>query len=270
MNLRTDDVNLSTVASVIRWADAHYFYLVPMVSARDGKCAIHGEGCKGKHPKYKKDTQWSLARENLFLLECGLSHILVLDVDPRSGGMESLVSLMTMCGELNPQLIVRTGSGGYHYYYADWIRPSRYKQGTIMPGIDIKAGQNAYVVCPGMPHHSGNYYKVVKNGVPADPPQALVEFILKTLAAPQLRKPEGGLKSHTTYPTILDLLDMTKFKESGQGWRGAHPVHESASGQDFIITPDGCFWHCWRHGSSGGRKKLQQMLNGTAQCEDFA
>lgn len=266
----TDTVDITTVADAIRWADRHHFYLVPMVSAFNGVCAIHGEGCKGKHPKYKKDTLWSLNRERLFLLECGLSHILVLDVDPRNGGMESLVNLMGMCGDLNPQVIVRTGSGGYHYYYADWIRPSRFKPGTILPGIDIKAGQNAYVVCPGMPHHSGNYYKLVKDGIPTDVPERLEEFILKTLAIPQREKPAGGMQLHSPQPTLFDLLDMTTFKDTGQGWRGAHPVHGSTSGQNFIITPDGCFWHCFRHGTSGGRKKLQQMLNGTAHCEDFA
>lgn len=261
---------LKTVSDVIRWADDHHFHLIPMVSAKNGVCAIHGEGCKGKHPKYKSGTPWSLSRERLFLLDCGLSHILVVDVDPRSGGMESLVQLMGMVGELKPQLIVRTGGGGYHYYYSDFFRPCRFKPGTIMPGIDIKVGSNAFVVCPGMPHHSGNYYEVVKDGVPTDVPEKLEEFILKTLARPE-RAPVGTSFSPTSpQPTILDLLDMNKFKESGQGWRGPHPVHESTSGNDFIVTPDGCFWHCWRHGSSGGRKRLLDMIQGSAHCEDFA
>jgi hypothetical protein len=253
-----------TLSEVVQWADKHNFYLVPMVSAYNGVCAIHGADCKGKHPKYKKETVWSMNREKLFLIDCGLSHILVMDVDPRNGGMESLVHLMGMCGELNPEIIVRTGSGGYHYYYADWVRPERYKSGSIMPGIDIKTGQNSFIVCPGMPHHSGNYYKLIKDGIPADMPEPLETLVLKSCAPKQ--KKNTSLITRTS-PVLFDLLDMSKFKETGQGWRGPHPVHGSTTGTNFIVTPDGTFWHCWQHGSSGGRRKLEQMIRGELTCE---
>jgi len=260
------------VPNVILWADKHEFYLVPMVSAYNGVCAIHGEGCKGKHPKYKIGTPWDIHREKLFLLETGKSHILVVDIDPRSGGFESLTQLMRMCGELNPQLIVRTGGGGYHYYYADWVRPCAYKSGNIMPGIDIKAGTNSFVVCPSMPHHSGNFYELIQDGIPLDPPDKLTTFILKHCAKPHVKSnatvTEASTKSYPPGKVLFDLVDMKMFTETGQGWRGSHPAHGSDSGSNFVITPDGQFWHCWRHGTSGGRGKLERMIAGTLACED--
>jgi hypothetical protein len=261
-------------SDVVRWADDHHFYLVPMVSANGGVCAIHGEGCKGKHPKYKLDTEWDIQREKLFLFETGKSHLLVLDIDSRAGGFESLTQLMTICGELNPQIIVRTGGGGYHYYYADWVRPSVFKSGSIMSGIDIKAGSNSFVVCPGMPHHAGNYYELIQDGIPHDPPEKLAAFILKSLKGSREVKDganttiEAVKRNYHQGKVLFDLVDIKKFAVTGQGWRGPHPVHGSDSGTNFVITPDGQFWHCWRHGTSGGRGKLERMIRGETNCEE--
>jgi len=249
----------------IAWADRHHFHLTPIHVARNGFCTCGRDECKGKHRKYKVGTPWNLKNERYFALDCELSHIIVLDIDPRSGGFQSLEELMELVGKLSPELIIRTGGGGYHYYYADWYRPHRYKSGSLMPGIDIKAGHHSIVVAPWMPHHSGSYYELIQDGVPQDPPEKLEEM-LERMGKP--KEKHNQPLTNVTGKTLFDLLDMSKFSKVSDGWRGPHPCHDSASGNNFMISPDGVFWRCWRHGSYGGRTRLMQMLNGE-HCEAF-
>lgn len=71
--------------------------------------------------------------------------LIVVDVDAHKGGFESLPLL----GELPATFTVRTPRGGRHFYY---LAPDDLALGQcqdIEPGIDIKAGNGAYVVGPG-------------------------------------------------------------------------------------------------------------------------
>jgi putative DNA primase/helicase len=86
------------------------------------------------------------------------SNIVVLDVDPRSGGLEALEDLKTRIGDLPATLSVRTGSGGSHFYFrprdGEVLSNSASKLG---PGLDFKA-ENGFVVAPPSLHVSGNRY----------------------------------------------------------------------------------------------------------------
>jgi hypothetical protein len=76
-----------------------------------------------------------------------------------------------------------------------------------------------------------------------------------------------GAPIYQTTAQIWDLVDMSTFKKDSSGnYRGVHPSHGSESGTNFLIEADGRYWHCWRHGSSGGRKKLQKILAGLIEC----
>ncbi|MDO8490364.1 MAG: bifunctional DNA primase/polymerase [bacterium] len=83
-----------------------------------------------------------------------ISGIVVIDVDKKSGGLESIKNFST---PLTP--IVQTGGGGFHYYYA-CPKNARIKTcaGDIAPGIDIR-GEGGYVVAPPSLHLSGNRYE---------------------------------------------------------------------------------------------------------------
>jgi len=179
-----------------------------------------------KHPKYKASTSWDMEKESLFLIECGLSHILVVDIDPRDGGLESLAAMENM----SPELIIQTGSGGYHYYFADWVRPSRYKPGKILPGIDIKAGHNSYVVAPYMPHPDGTYYEIIRDGIPMELPERISEMIISSRPR---AKTNSTITSEEENPCLryLTLVDMSKFTETSSGYIGPHPVHDSSTGK---------------------------------------
>lgn len=92
---------------------------------------------------------------NIAIVTGEISKIVVVDIDPIHGGNESAKGL-----HLPPTYIVRTGSGGTHYYFR-WPHqlPPPNKKGYL-PGIDLQ-GTAAYVVAPPSVHPNGNAYEAV-------------------------------------------------------------------------------------------------------------
>jgi hypothetical protein len=80
---------------------------------------------------------------------------LVVDVDPRNGGDESLFALEAQHGELPATLVARTGSGGMHIVLA---RPEGVDfRGKLARGIDL-LGAGRYIVAAPSVHPSGGAY----------------------------------------------------------------------------------------------------------------
>jgi len=105
-------------------------------------------------------TKWPDA--NIGIVTGQLSRLLVVDVDPRHGGLESLPRLESIIGPLPVSYTVTTGGGGTHYYFAlppGVAVPS--SNGKIAPGIDIKA-DGGYIVAPPSLHKSGRCYERVE------------------------------------------------------------------------------------------------------------
>lgn len=100
-------------------------------------------------------SRWRTA--NFGVVTGEASGLLVLDVDPRARGDESLEALLHTLGSLPPTPRVLTGGGGDHLYF---LFPERLGSlvGCAAPGIDVKAG-GGYVVGPGSVHENGRSYK---------------------------------------------------------------------------------------------------------------
>ncbi|MBL8696034.1 MAG: bifunctional DNA primase/polymerase, partial [Planctomycetes bacterium] len=61
-------------------------------------------------------TRWPDA--NVGLATGSPSGLIVVDVDPRNGGLESLASLPEWKAHIEQTLCVRTGGGGFHAYFS--------------------------------------------------------------------------------------------------------------------------------------------------------
>jgi hypothetical protein len=93
------------------------------------------------------------------------SGIVVLDVDKKHGGLESLHTLLDAHGyDWAETLAVVTGGGGRHFYFQHPGHPVRNRAG-ILPGIDIR-GDGGYVVAPPSLHESGEAYRYVNEDAP--------------------------------------------------------------------------------------------------------
>ncbi|MER2266691.1 bifunctional DNA primase/polymerase [Methylobacterium oxalidis] len=163
-------------------------------------CTCGSEKCQnpGKHPLaslaprgLKNATTCQSTVERWFTrapaanvgLATGL--IIVLDVDPRHGGDESLRQLEAVHGPLPLTWRVLTGGGGEHIFF----RPPagvevRNSAGLLGPGLDVR-GVGGYVVAPSSLHASGRTYEWSVDHHPDETPLApMPDWMLEALGPP--------------------------------------------------------------------------------------
>jgi hypothetical protein len=153
------------------------------------------------------------------------SGTVIIDVDPRKGGMETLRGLQAEHGYLPPTRLHATGGGGFHYMlsYPEGVKelPSR----TIGPGVELKA-DGAGVVLPPSKHASGGRYEVL-----IDAPLAPLPWWVAKLVR-ELRLLPGGAEKPTE----------SRFKLPEH-------IYETASPRNRTLFDYGCSLraHGWDH-----------------------
>ncbi len=165
----------------------------------DGALALAGRGwpvfpCRGQVPRTRnglKDATtdpgmiagwWEQWPDADVAVACGAG-LLVLDVDPRHGGDQSLAELEAVHGELPETEEVATGGGGRHLYFAVG-QAVRNSVGKVGAGLDIR-GDGGYVICPPSIHASGTTYEWASRE-PVDPAPA-PQWLLDAASGQQLR-----------------------------------------------------------------------------------
>ena len=102
-----------------------------------------GNGCKDATCDVGTITTWWTKYHDANIGIATGRGIMVLDVDPRNGGDETLDDLQTQYGVLPQTVVAITGSGGTHYFYSC---PSGAElKATLGRGLDVK-GAGGYVV----------------------------------------------------------------------------------------------------------------------------
>ena len=190
----------------------------------------------GKHPIAKgglyRATQdeatifgwWAIwPQANIGIRTGQVSGLLVLDVDPRNGGSESLEKLLSRYRELPDTLVCATGGGGWHYYFA-YPGPGLVQlKGKVpgYPGLDIKC-DGGYVVAPPSRHFSGGTYRWQKDWrttAIAPVPEWLLELIRVE------EKTAGRQQRCSTRGAELD----SAMHGTDPGGPGDHPAAEGGS-----------------------------------------
>lgn len=126
---------------------------------------------------------------NLGIVTGALSNLVVLDIDARHGGSQSLALLELEHGTLPDTVEAQTGGGGRHIYF---VHPGGvvHNRAGLAAGIDFR-GDAGCVVAPPSLHPSGRRYQ----WVPRRSPQ---EIALAALPAWLLRfvRPSGTRAGH--------------------------------------------------------------------------
>jgi len=167
---------------------------------RDGHrgCSCSRENCSqpAKHPFGRivrtgvKDASKDLAtverwfartRFNIGIATGVVSGIIVLDIDPRHGGDETLAALESEYGTLPSTWRFLTGGGGEHVVFRHPGARIPNSAGKLGPGIDVR-GDGGYIVAPPSVHISGRSYAISVDHHPddvalAEAPAWLVERI---------------------------------------------------------------------------------------------
>lgn len=205
--------------------------VVPLHSFVDGRCTCGKSDCSSpaKHPLTPKGVKsatcdqhtinnwWSEAEIANVGIATG-NGLLVLDIDAKSGGLESLAAWEWANGSLPLTPAVATGGGGFHYYFQIPAGTVIGNRAGIAPGIDLR-GDAGYVVAPPSLHKSGELYRWVV--APGEAPLAavptwlwqLIEGRSKQSSATPMPKQSGGMKLTVQ---SADDLDSHPGAEEGQ------------------------------------------------------
>lgn len=156
------------------WYASHGLAVFPVHSVADGRCSCGNADCAnaGKHPRTARGLTdatmvsdkikafWTAAPDANVGIATGLSDLVVVDVDPRHDGDESLAVLRAAIGaECFETVTALTGGGGQHLYYrAPESLDIRNSAGLLGPGLDVRAN-GGYVLAPPSSHASGNPYR---------------------------------------------------------------------------------------------------------------
>ncbi len=115
------------------------------------------------------------------------SGVWALDVDAPSPehGADGVAALRGLCdrhGPLPPRPHGRSGGGGHLLVFRDAGHPIRAKTGTPAPGLDPRAGRNAFTIAPSR-HRRGGRYRWVVAPWELEPPVA-PDWLLEALRPP--------------------------------------------------------------------------------------
>ena len=172
---------MNTTAKIREFAEIYSYrgwHILPIWGISAGACDCHSPHCQapGKHPLSAiaphgiKDAttdmsiigSWLMMQPNANIGIATGKHsgLVVLDIDSRHGGDDSLFDLEATNGKLPPTLEVLTGGGGRHLYYKypAGVQYVKSNAGQLGPGLDIRA-DGGYVVAPPSIHASGRTYE---------------------------------------------------------------------------------------------------------------
>jgi hypothetical protein len=146
----------------------------PVWGIKDGRCGCGAQDCSnaGKHPiaslapRGFQDATTDLPTIRRWWTQSPDANIgapttdwcVVLDVDRRHGGEQTLATLEQQHGALPETATVLTGGGGRHLYFARPQITIRNSAGKIGVGLDIRA-VGGYVLLPPSTHISGGTYR---------------------------------------------------------------------------------------------------------------
>jgi hypothetical protein len=134
--------------------------VIPM-RKRDKRPAIRWQNYQTVPASEQEVHDWfrRWPEDNVGIVTGAVSGLVVLDVDPRHGGADSLEKLEREHGPLPRTQEAITGGGGRHIYFAHPGGGVQNRVG-IAPGIDLR-GDGGCIVAPPSVHPSGNQYQWV-------------------------------------------------------------------------------------------------------------
>jgi hypothetical protein len=169
----------------------------PLHTPRSAGCSCGDPDCEhvGKHPRTQRGfhdatteeaairrwwTEWPDA--NIGVATGAACGIVVLDIDPRHGGDETLAEWEREHGSLPNTVEALTGGGGRHIYLAH--PGGDVKSRNVGPGGDVKA-DGGYIVAPPSLHASGRQYEWEASSHPDETPLApLPEWLSVMVTSP--------------------------------------------------------------------------------------
>lgn len=231
-----------------------------------GRCECRsGSACErpGKHPRLRRaasnDPAWvadyaaKAPRSNWAAVPAS-NGFAVLDVDPRSGGDESLALLESRHGALPETWRTVTGGGGEHI----WLRKGSLSNADRLVGAGLDWKSGGYVLLPGSVHSTGRRYEWQSGAAPAetdcaDAPEWLMAQLKDRIGSGTLEIP-AELEPFSPYKCApIDRTRLEKLLEPGETIFAIWHLQGNYSkyiGRGFSELDLALFWELQRHGYS--------------------
>jgi hypothetical protein len=216
----------------------------------------------------------------------GLSGLAVVDID----NLQEAETLGILA-RLPETFLVRTGGGGLHlYYHCPGLRRISFYHPEMLEasGAALHLGEvqceGQQVVAPGSLHKSGRRYEVISDiAISSITEQEIVQALdglkftrarekePKACSSPEdIKRPvdRDGILLGSLIPIDSLAWPRGRAERRGQEIRGAHPLHDSASEDNFSINLAQNCWHCWRHETGGGPLEFLAIQMGLLSCDD--
>jgi len=231
-----------------------------------GRCECrHGSACErpGKHPRLRRpasnDPSWvadyaaKAPRSNWAAVPAS-NGFAVLDIDPRSGGDESLALLESQHGALPETWRAVSGGGGEHI----WLRKGSLSNADRLVGAGLDWKSGGYVLLPGSVHATGRRYEWLSGAAPAevgcaDAPEWLIAQLRDRVGSGTLEIP-AELEHFSPFkcPSI-DSDRLARLLEPGETifaiWH-LQGNYAKYIGRGFSELDLALFWQLQRHGYS--------------------
>ena len=189
------------------------------LSAGTCTCKL-GPACTspGKHP-LRRGWPTKGTTDRQLIIEMLLEHesygvqtghragMVVLDVDPRHNGDETLYDLQRTHGRLPDTVSVITGGGGTHHIFSINGRRLRSSAGKLGPGLDVRA-DGGQIVGPGSLHASGQRYVWEMSSHPDDVQVAPLPESWYLLAAGKLTSTTTKRRSEKADHDLSPLFEI--------------------------------------------------------------
>lgn len=217
----------------------------------EGKCSCGDEDCEsaGKHPfirSWQNIPHWCDEQiETVAQYQCDtgfgvcVDNHLVIDVDPRNGGMDSYEQMKKDMGidfEDVSGFVVATGGGGLHIYFNVNPPVALTYHLEQYPGIDFKS--SGFVVGCGSIHATGAEYES-KKGFPHDLNEAPAELIELLRKKETVRAPFSGGHVDVTDSDIASMLAHCRCYDDYEDWVAVGmAVHHATGGDGFKLWDD--------------------------------
>lgn len=162
------------------------WFVFPVHALDAGRCTCGKHDCQnaGKHPIPKHGLNeastdperirawWKQHSYANIGIRCGMvSGLVVIDIDPRHGGDETWLELITTHGQEPLTIEALTGGGGRHIYFAHPGVKVKTAKNVLGPGVDVRA-DGGYVVAAPSIHASGRRYEWEPSCLPRQTPLA--------------------------------------------------------------------------------------------------
>jgi len=255
--------------------------VVPMHTATAGRCSCGDPSCpapgKHTHIAWKRRMREAATTEqvrqwwrrwpeaNLGVVSGAVSGLVVLDIDPRHAGGDSLALFESIHGPVPHTVESLTGGGGQHLYFRHpgTAVPCR----TMAPGLDLK-GDGGLVICPPSVHLSGRVYVWEAGCAPGELALAELPRWLPALVPDTASAHAGWTRA------VHEVPVRTEHERSDFAALWALVGVELRPGDHSYLCPfhadhhpslhvdaEGCRFYCFGCGRGGGSGRLRRLVH---------